>query len=106
MRATPGPARARPAESFGFTETGTTQRLAPTRRTLLHAATRVMDAPHGGVAIPAGEVDDQALAHPPLGAPADRIEEAATDLDRTGQTTGGCLHFALALPAHGHEGSS
>jgi hypothetical protein len=66
---------------IGIHEAGAAKRLTTTRRTLLHAAARVMDASYGGVAIPAGQVDDPALASP-LGAPTDGLEKPATNGDR------------------------
>lgn len=69
---------------IGITEAAATQGLTTTRRTLLHAAARVMDASRWGVAVPAGEVDDPARTSRSLGTPTDGLEESVTNGDRVG----------------------
>jgi hypothetical protein len=89
----------------GITEAAATKCLTTAGRTLFHAAARVMDTAHRGVAVAAGEVDDPAFTPRRLGAPTDRLEQSVTNGDRVRQATGRRDHFCFALRADGHGDS-
>ena len=103
MPSTPGPVPSDAAVDLDHAPA--TQSLATAGGAALQAAARVVDASYGGIAVPAGGPDDPTRALP-LGTPANRCEELATNGDQIGQATGGCLHFTVALPAYGHGRAS